>query len=490
MFFTEGGMRTMGFLRRCFLVLCLIPCLTGVCMGCNTYRFFPESFDVQRLMFTRVLAIDSVDNGEKIRLTLASRSISGAANDPDKKVQAVSSEGRTFFEAVRNFSNRVDREIFLGHLDYIILGHETTQMDLTDFLDALLRDPTIRKSSSLIACTNMTAEEFILKGGSGDTFPSERLDNLFLGERLLSQSSYAESIDSQHFFTRNSRIKTIDFLRELNGLTRTALLPCLSILLTEDTNQGEKKAVKPEQSHQSEDEAELEQVEDEDIAAAETEAEGAAGGDPGGKGGGSQNEQEQAQPGNQLFALDGYAVYKDSLVGYLSGTQGRAANILLGKVFAGKLLVQAADGSDVSLEILSCSRDFELEWDADGQTMVHITINMKTAITENQGNTDLYSDDSLNNLTVQQNKIIEDEIKGLLRFTKENCCDLVGFGKLFAKKYPNRFRASLGDIWADEGYGRLKFTIEVNSLIEHSRNLRQPLFSSLFEEPVLGYAGG
>ncbi|MCL1791281.1 MAG: hypothetical protein FWG40_07995 [Peptococcaceae bacterium] len=504
-------MGIMVFRKHVFvgLVLIFLVCLCGVCAGCNSYRFFPESYDVQRLMFARVLAIDSVDNGEKILLTLASRTVSGAANDPSKKLQAFSSEGRTFFEAERNFSNRVDKEIFLGHLDYIILGQEAAQLDLTEFLDALLRDPTIRKSTCLIVCTNMSAKDFVMKGSSEDAFPSERLDNLFLGERLLSQSSYTESIDSQHFFTRNSRIKTIDFLRDLGGLTRTAMIPCLSALPIEEQLQGEQD--KPLTGDEDDGEVETDETDETDEA---DEAEGAegvpeemgkeqeepddesGGGDEGlripgemsedksdgpghGKKDGSQNVEGEGmvQQGNQLFALDGYAVYKDSLIGYLSGTQGRAANILLGRVFSGQLLVHGPDGNDVSLEILSCSRDFELDWDAKGSLKVHISVQMKTSITEYQGNDDIFTEESLSSLVAQQNKIIEKEIRDLLRFTREHRCDLAGFGKLFANKYPIRFRTLLASTWADDGYNRIEFTISVDSLIDHSRNLRRPLFS-------------
>jgi hypothetical protein len=103
---------------------------------------------------------------------------------------------------------------------------------------------------------------------------------------------------------------------------------------------------------------------------------------------------------------------------------------------------------------------------------------METAITEDQGNTNnVYSEEMLAYLTDQQNQVVKKEIEELLLFTQENNCDLAGLGKLFAQAYPVRFKKSLADTWAADGYGKITFEVTVNSVIEHSKNLQGPLIS-------------
>ncbi|MCL1918761.1 MAG: hypothetical protein FWG14_10665 [Peptococcaceae bacterium] len=471
--------------KRVLLAGGLSLCFLAGAAGCNTttYKLFPESFDVDKLMFTRVLAVDSVEHGDdKIRLTVGSRTLKGSADDPTKKIEILSSEGRTFFEATRNFCNRVDKEVFFGYLDYIVLGQGVAQLDPVVFMDGIFRDPSIRTSVSLVVCSNMTAEEFLTLSGTEEAFPAERLDNIFLGERLLSQSSHTEAIDSKHFFTQNSRIRTVDFLRDLNGISRTSIIPCLSMVSPDEKDQNAeegRQGLKKGEEGQEDQGEELPEKEDDTQEEGEEEGGSAdSGAEAGGSAGDSpQKSVNEAKPGNQMFALDGYAVFKDRLIGYLIGSQGRAVNFLLGRIYAGQLLVQDQDGHNISLEILKCEREWTPRWDDNG-LVVRITINMETAITEGQGNSNIYTEDMLAYLTAQQNQVVKMDIENLLQFTKDNNCDLIGIGKLFAQAYPVRFKKkNLADAWATDGYDQVTFEVTVNSVIQHSKSLQGPLIS-------------
>lgn len=195
--------------------------------GCKS--IIGDRMEIERLNFVRVIGVDkSIQNPGGVRLTMVSKKASpggkDSKEDKGKPAEILSSEGRTLQEAVRNFRLISDRQIFLGHVDFILMGEAAAKENAVQYLDFLTRDHELRLNAKVIAVKGATAEDAITSGSRDEKFVGDKLNNLIENIGGLSESD---------------EVELVELLRTFDNPLLSAHLPCIT--LAQKTNKGVKE---------------------------------------------------------------------------------------------------------------------------------------------------------------------------------------------------------------------------------------------------------
>ncbi|HPD01135.1 MAG TPA: Ger(x)C family spore germination protein [Acetivibrio sp.] len=137
--------------------------------------------EINDLEFARSIAIDTAKSiPDGVRLTLASQriKIGSGGSVGEKESSKISSEGRTMFEAVRNFSTYLGKRPFWGHLEFVLIGEEAAKKGIHNYLDFFARDHEVRMNINVFVMKGCCAEELMEKADRGDRLIFDRLNGL------------------------------------------------------------------------------------------------------------------------------------------------------------------------------------------------------------------------------------------------------------------------------------------------------------------------
>ncbi len=161
------------------LIFIVIPITMLLLSGCKL-SFLGRS-EIKDIEFIRAIGVDKcTEKDDQVRLTIATQRIQSESNGGGsvKKSNIIISEGRTVFEAVRNFWNHMDKRPFWGHVEYVLIGEEAAKSGLLKYLDLFSRDPEIRLNFKVFVTKGSTAEEVMSYGGSENRFIFDQLKGI------------------------------------------------------------------------------------------------------------------------------------------------------------------------------------------------------------------------------------------------------------------------------------------------------------------------
>lgn len=130
-------------MRLRFSLFVFILGLLLITTGCWNAR------EIDELAFVLGIALDKTGNGGvKITVQMAkpstfSKSPTGGGKE-GKPFWVASSEGKTFFEAIRNMATFTSRRIFWSHNKIIIISEKLARSDISEILDFFCRNPELR----------------------------------------------------------------------------------------------------------------------------------------------------------------------------------------------------------------------------------------------------------------------------------------------------------------------------------------------------------
>lgn len=91
------------------------------------------------------------------------------------------STGKTIAKAINNFSVRYPKNVYLGHLEFIVLSKEASEKKLDDIFDYFLRAPEARTSSFVVIANEESANSIINpKNEQEGSFPTESLKSVLM----------------------------------------------------------------------------------------------------------------------------------------------------------------------------------------------------------------------------------------------------------------------------------------------------------------------
>lgn len=163
---------------KMFLLLCVAILGAAVMTGCNIAFF--DATQINDVEFIRAVGIDKAPEG-KIRFTIATQRIvtGGERGGSEQKLSEIMySEGRTGFEAARNFWAYFEKRPFFGHLEYILIGEEAAKDGILKYLDFFTRDPEDRLNLNVFVVKGTDAGEMVRQGNTRDKFVFDRLEGI------------------------------------------------------------------------------------------------------------------------------------------------------------------------------------------------------------------------------------------------------------------------------------------------------------------------
>ena len=153
-------------MKKLIILITIILLITG----CYNYR------ELNDLAIIDALGIDYKDN--KFLVTAQILNVEKKETDDTKKLIVVyEGEGQSIAEAIRNMSLDDPKEMYLGHLELIILGESLTTDNINKVFEFLLRDPKLRSEALVVSSLNNSAREILNQKVNSNIFPSKSIIN-------------------------------------------------------------------------------------------------------------------------------------------------------------------------------------------------------------------------------------------------------------------------------------------------------------------------
>lgn len=202
----------MYFNKKIYIVL-LISVMFITQTGCNIT--FIGRTEMNRIEFIRAVGVDKCPhNDDLVRLTIATQSIkSSGSGGQQKDSETLFSEGKTVFDAVRNFWNHMDKRPFWGHLEYVIIGEEAAKQGIFKYIDFFSRDPEVRLNLKVFLAKDQSAEDTIKKVSIEDKFVFERLEGIAENQWGQSVSNAVELLEAMYILDNKSLSLYLPFIR-------------------------------------------------------------------------------------------------------------------------------------------------------------------------------------------------------------------------------------------------------------------------------------
>lgn len=393
-------MKKCAVLFMLFAVIYFLP-------GC---KLLPEKVSIQDREDVIVVGVDEADEG--VELTIVTRLVEPVSQDSSgstRKVAIYTGYGETIFDAVRKLHSYTSKNIFWGHMDFIIVGEDTAKKGIGKYIDYFARDHELRIVSKLAIAQGATAADFIKRTNFPSISLDDRLDSLFSDVGTLSQSK---------------EVALFDYMHMTNCAWGSLYLPCIQMVDFMEKDVEDQKYM--------------------DVQ------------------------------------LNGYAIFDDDkLIGIVNDKMARGINWVTNEMLSGVIVAEDENGNKISLEIISSDCKIEPDYSRDIPS-AKIQVEFTTNIEEYQGKDDIFHDDIIAYIVDQQNNIVKREIEKSIRYLQRKKSDILGIGNALYHKYPVKCDG-LGDSWNEVFYG-LDISVEVNSRINRSYNIKQPIGNKGEEE--------
>ena len=120
----------------------------------------------------------------------------------------LSMEGDTVYDAIRNFTLRSSRQMFLAHTQVLIIGEETAREGINQILDICLRHRDIRMRTWVVVCEG-TAQEALQAHSDIEAELSVEIDKLLTKNQPRTDKTVAADIrkTAHALFTRASNCR-------------------------------------------------------------------------------------------------------------------------------------------------------------------------------------------------------------------------------------------------------------------------------------------
>lgn len=377
---------------------------------------FPESFPIEKDQNILIAGIDV--EGKDIVLTVVVDAVSSGGEPGKEKIlyKLFETRGATVFEAYDKLYTLMEKRPSWYHTKYILLGEDAARSGVDKLLSFFTEDDETRLLYRLAVIKDMTAGEYLEQANTGKEDLAGYLDALF--------SSVLQTGKSREIHIINYAIHSqVPWL--------SIYMPVFQVVENPAQSKGSK---------------------------------GGSGGDS--SSGGDSGEKKQ------LTMLNGYALFDgDRLAGFLDGDISRGLNVLTNDIKNSNITVKFKDGSGVGLEIIKCESKIEPCFDP---LSVSINVSVKSNLLEYHSVNPLNAQDIVY-LENQQSRLICDEIATAIECMQQLGSDPARIMDSFYHKDPVKWQAMQSD-WK-ELFSSLNFSIRVNSQIQNTYELSQPVSS-------------
>ncbi len=393
----------------------LAVCLCLLLGGCQRSALFPIAREISDFELMSTMALDvGEDDPENVLVSLTGKGQQGPAKESGGSEQSkplfLTGESGSITLAIQKMQTYIDKFIFLGHLQYCLVGEDAAREDMGRHLDYIMRDPKLRTNSKMFVVRGSPAYELIQKTSTSKQFITDRIHALEIDANVLSVASMITVADAASATDEGGNY----------------LVPGLELVDMSDRDGylREEKEDDPQSEHWG-------------------------------------------------FDYSGYAIIKENkLVGFLDNEESQGVVLLKNKAFSDIIEQRTEEGTLVALRIRPPSCSVTPVWQGAKLETIKIDLSFVSMINEIQGPENIFVPEKLEDLSKKQSAVLKENIERVCRRAQEEGCDFLGLGDRIAKKSPNKFDA-IKENWK-ELFPQVTIEVTANSKVANTYDINKP----------------
>lgn len=162
-------------MKKIFLILSIL-----LLSGCWNYR------ELNNLAITTGIAVDKAEEGIEITVMVANSQKNSSGSSEVQASNAVyTGYGKTFYEAWKDAAMAVSKQIYIGHIEVVVISEEIAKDGMNQFIDFLFRYPQTRNDFYMVIATNSKASDILKTTSPLDSISSQNVaKNLEITNKL------------------------------------------------------------------------------------------------------------------------------------------------------------------------------------------------------------------------------------------------------------------------------------------------------------------
>lgn len=162
-------------MKKLILLLLVLP-LTG----CYNYN------ELNNLAIATGFAVDIKDDEYEVTVLISNSQKQGSGDSKSSASAAVyRGKGKTIFEAIKDTSLSISKQIYISHIEVLVLSQEVAKTKTTEVIDFFFRYPQTRNEFYLVIAEDSNAGDLFDVTTPLETFPSQNISkNLEITEKL------------------------------------------------------------------------------------------------------------------------------------------------------------------------------------------------------------------------------------------------------------------------------------------------------------------
>ncbi len=181
-------MKKFALFIACFII-------TFILTGCSGYE------ELNNLSIVTAVAFDKEDDNYVLSFLIAnSPKAQTSSKEGEAKTTVYESKGKTIAEASKSIEQIVPKQIYLGHINVIIISEDIAKDGFLKIADWLLRNPQTRKKFYLLQAKDEKAKNILKIVSPLESFPSQSIATLI--ESNSETKSIATSITYSNFISQ------------------------------------------------------------------------------------------------------------------------------------------------------------------------------------------------------------------------------------------------------------------------------------------------
>ena len=163
--------------------------------GCGGYE------ELNNLSIVTAVAFDKTDDEYELSFLIAnSPKAQTSAKEGEAKTTVYTGKGKTIAEASKDIEQIVPKQIYLGHINVVVISEDIAEDGFLKIADWLLRNPQTKKKFYLLQAKDVSAKNILKIVSPLESFPSQSIATLI--ESNSETKSIAASITYSNFIAQ------------------------------------------------------------------------------------------------------------------------------------------------------------------------------------------------------------------------------------------------------------------------------------------------
>ena len=377
-----------------FLSLLITICALPALGSCSVYANYRE---IQQLMVVQTMGIDREKGGVQVSMAAAAEASGGGP-------KRMTAQGATITAAIdRAYKLSYEEEVFLSHVNNLLVGEAAAEEGLEDFLDYICQSPDMRIDMPLYIVREDSASRAVMEVGDGSKGIAEVMQSV--------REGFASPSNSQVFTVAGT----------VNSLARyDSALVCAIRCETPTETVGTEKKADSGQSGQTQDRQQAPE-----------------------QGSGEESGETAGQEQNPLTASPaGYAVIREGkLCKFIEPEETAAVGLLTGSLPITDITVRDRNGKNATLELYQGSAEITPVWGGKGQLKgLNIQVQVSASVLESSSRDSGSSNEYIDQLTAQLESAVSQQLNSLLRSSMKLKADFLGLAGRVERSSPENYR--------------------------------------------------